>query len=123
MQYDTLCMFVFVWCLITLELDFIYLCFSTLHLSYSAVYNKFGRSFVVLFPYLFLYKDCFVFHETLDTHIVRVYVSLVLQYSLPMPKGGRQGVLQNPILREDQLPKKMLHPKKKKSPLPVSCFF
>lgn len=35
------------------------------------------------------------------------------KYSLPLPKGGRQGATENPILREDQLPKKMLRPKKK----------
>ncbi|MCO5600061.1 hypothetical protein L7F22_054169 [Adiantum nelumboides] len=35
------------------------------------------------------------------------------KYSLPLPKGGRQGVSENPILREDQLPKKMLRSKKK----------
>ncbi|KAH7446006.1 hypothetical protein KP509_01G032400 [Ceratopteris richardii] len=35
------------------------------------------------------------------------------KYSLPLPKGGRQGVLENPILREDQLPKKLIYPKKK----------
>eukprot|EP00897_Mesotaenium_endlicherianum_P001720 jgi/Mesen1/1576/ME000134S00696 len=27
------------------------------------------------------------------------------RYSLPMPKGGREGALVNPVLREDQLPK------------------
>eukprot|EP00250_Pteridium_aquilinum_P003035 c13365_g1_i1 orf=115-1974(+) len=37
------------------------------------------------------------------------------KYSLPLPKGGRQGVTENPILREDQLPQKMLRPKKKVS--------
>eukprot|EP00246_Nothoceros_aenigmaticus_P014076 TRINITY_DN5184_c0_g1_i1.p1 TRINITY_DN5184_c0_g1~~TRINITY_DN5184_c0_g1_i1.p1 ORF type:complete len:169 (+),score=18.36 TRINITY_DN5184_c0_g1_i1:3-509(+) len=36
------------------------------------------------------------------------------KYSLPLPKGGREGVLQNPILREDQLPRKLLNPKIKK---------
>ncbi|KAI5069949.1 hypothetical protein GOP47_0014292 [Adiantum capillus-veneris] len=37
------------------------------------------------------------------------------KYSLPLPKGGREGVSENPILREDQLPKKMLNRKKKAS--------
>ncbi|EFJ06773.1 hypothetical protein SELMODRAFT_134745 [Selaginella moellendorffii] len=34
------------------------------------------------------------------------------RYSLPLPKGGREGAAQNPILREDQLPHRILHPKK-----------
>ncbi|KAG0561888.1 hypothetical protein KC19_9G100800 [Ceratodon purpureus] len=37
------------------------------------------------------------------------------RYSLPLPKGGRVGAAQNPILREDQLPHRVLHPKQKKS--------
>ncbi|XP_024369020.1 RNA-binding NOB1-like protein [Physcomitrium patens] len=37
------------------------------------------------------------------------------RYSLPMPKGGRIGAAQNPILREDQLPHRVLYPKQKKS--------
>lgn len=37
------------------------------------------------------------------------------RYSIPLPKGGRQGMAENPILREDQLPQKMLRPKKKVS--------
>ncbi|KAL9255835.1 RNA-binding NOB1-like protein [Drosera capensis] len=36
------------------------------------------------------------------------------RFSLPLPQGGRDGVSKNPILREDQLPHKMLHPKMKK---------
>ncbi|GAB2212278.1 hypothetical protein Droror1_Dr00025630 [Drosera rotundifolia] len=36
------------------------------------------------------------------------------RFSLPLPKGGRDAVSKNPILREDQLPHKMLHPKRKK---------
>lgn len=35
------------------------------------------------------------------------------KYSLPMPKGGRSGILENPVLREDQLPHKLLYPNKK----------
>ncbi|KAG6548360.1 hypothetical protein Mapa_010139 [Marchantia paleacea] len=35
------------------------------------------------------------------------------RYSLPLPKGGREGALKNPILREDQLPSK---PRKVKKP-------
>ncbi|BFI04742.1 RNA-binding protein NOB1 [Marchantia polymorpha subsp. ruderalis] len=35
------------------------------------------------------------------------------RYSLPLPKGGREGALKNPILREDQLPAK---PRKAKKP-------
>lgn len=37
------------------------------------------------------------------------------RYSLPQPKGGRDAVTKNPILREDQLPHKLLYPKTKKS--------
>jgi len=37
------------------------------------------------------------------------------RYSLPQPKGGRDAVTRNPILREDQLPHKLLYPKTKKS--------
>ncbi|KAM0880263.1 hypothetical protein ACQ4PT_033720 [Festuca glaucescens] len=37
------------------------------------------------------------------------------KFSLPMPQGGRSAVINNPILREDQLPSKVLHPKSKKS--------
>lgn len=39
----------------------------------------------------------------------------LLQYSLPLPKGGREGALKNPILREDQLPRKLINPKSKKA--------
>jgi len=37
-----------------------------------------------------------------------------VQYSLPLPKGGREGAATNPILREDQLPHRLLYPKAKK---------
>ncbi len=37
-----------------------------------------------------------------------------MQYSLPLPKGGREGAATNPILREDQLPHRLLYPKTKK---------
>nr|AGT16183.1 hypothetical protein SHCRBa_107_M24_F_220 [Saccharum hybrid cultivar R570] len=37
------------------------------------------------------------------------------KFSLPMPQGGRDAITKNPILREDQLPQKVLHPKSKKS--------
>ncbi|CAD6252179.1 unnamed protein product [Miscanthus lutarioriparius] len=37
------------------------------------------------------------------------------KFSLPMPQGGRAAITKNPILREDQLPQKVLHPKVKKS--------
>ncbi|XP_010441284.1 PREDICTED: RNA-binding protein NOB1-like [Camelina sativa] len=36
------------------------------------------------------------------------------QYSIPMPKGGREAITKNLVLREDQLPQKLLHPKTKK---------
>ncbi|KAJ6821884.1 RNA-binding protein NOB1 [Iris pallida] len=35
------------------------------------------------------------------------------KFSLPMPQGGREAVTKNPILREDQLPHKLLYPKAK----------
>ncbi|KAJ8768461.1 hypothetical protein K2173_021614 [Erythroxylum novogranatense] len=36
------------------------------------------------------------------------------KFSLPLPQGGRNAIAKNPILREDQLPQKFLHPKTKK---------
>ncbi|CAL9168039.1 unnamed protein product [Musa hybrid cultivar] len=36
------------------------------------------------------------------------------KFSLPLPKGGREAVAKNLILREDQLPHKLLYPKSKK---------
>ncbi|KAG9441193.1 hypothetical protein H6P81_017047 [Aristolochia fimbriata] len=36
------------------------------------------------------------------------------KFSLPMPQGGRDAITKNPILREDQLPHKVLYPKNKK---------
>ncbi|KAL4565525.1 hypothetical protein LXL04_029623 [Taraxacum kok-saghyz] len=36
------------------------------------------------------------------------------KFSLPLPQGGRDAITKNPILREDQLPQKFLHPKNKK---------
>ncbi|KAL3684673.1 hypothetical protein R1sor_002695 [Riccia sorocarpa] len=41
------------------------------------------------------------------------------RYSLPMPKGGREGAVLNPILREDQLPAK---PRKVKKPGEFEAF-
>lgn len=38
------------------------------------------------------------------------------KFSLPMPQGGRDAITKNPILREDQLPHKLLYPKTKKKP-------
>lgn len=47
-----------------------------------------------------------------------------LQFSLPLPQGGRNAITKNPVLREDQLPQKYLHPKtKKKANKPVSFQF
>ncbi|PQQ04421.1 uncharacterized protein Pyn_39020 [Prunus yedoensis var. nudiflora] len=37
-----------------------------------------------------------------------------LQFSLPLPQGGRDAITKNLVLREDQLPQKFLHPKTKK---------
>lgn len=37
------------------------------------------------------------------------------KYSLTLPKGGRDAVTKNPILREDQLPHKVLYPKTRKN--------
>ncbi|KAJ0974248.1 hypothetical protein J5N97_016213 [Dioscorea zingiberensis] len=36
------------------------------------------------------------------------------KFSLPLPQGGRDAITKNPILREDQLPHKLLYPKTKK---------
>ncbi|GLJ36547.1 hypothetical protein SUGI_0734430 [Cryptomeria japonica] len=36
------------------------------------------------------------------------------RYSIPLPKGGREAITKNPILREDQLAHKILYPKDKK---------
>ncbi|XP_021280895.1 RNA-binding protein NOB1 [Herrania umbratica] len=36
------------------------------------------------------------------------------KFSLPLPQGGRDGITKNLILREDQLPQKLLYPKTKK---------
>lgn len=44
-----------------------------------------------------------------------------LQYSLPLPQGGRDAITKNPILREDQLPQKFLYPKTKKKNNKVRC--
>ncbi|KAG7544105.1 NOB1 zinc finger-like superfamily [Arabidopsis thaliana x Arabidopsis arenosa] len=46
------------------------------------------------------------------------------QYSIPMPKGGREAITKNLILREDQLPQKFLHPRtKKKASKPGDEYF
>ncbi|CAA0406719.1 unnamed protein product [Arabidopsis thaliana] len=46
------------------------------------------------------------------------------QYSIPMPKGGREAITKNLILREDQLPQKLLHPRtKKKASKPGDEYF
>ncbi|CBI34688.3 unnamed protein product, partial [Vitis vinifera] len=46
------------------------------------------------------------------------------KFSLPLPRGGRDAITKNPILREDQLPHKLLHPKtKKKANKPGDEFF
>lgn len=47
----------------------------------------------------------------------------LLQYSLPLPQGGRDAITKNPILREDQLPQKFLYPKTKKKNKQVYCHF
>ncbi|KAG0461999.1 hypothetical protein HPP92_020475 [Vanilla planifolia] len=38
------------------------------------------------------------------------------KYSIPLPQGGRDAITKNLILREDQLPRKLLYPKIKKKP-------
>ncbi|XP_077241822.1 RNA-binding NOB1-like protein [Tasmannia lanceolata] len=38
------------------------------------------------------------------------------KFSLPLPQGGRDAITKNLILREDQLPNKLLYPKLKKKP-------
>ena len=53
-----------------------------------------------------------------------VLVCGMLQFSLPLPQGGRDAITKNPILREDQLPQKFLYPKtKKKNKQVVSKLF
>ena len=58
-----------------------------------------------------------------------MYVSLTfgcLQFSLPLPQGGRDAITKNLILREDQLPQKFLYPKTKKKvnkQVNISLFF
>lgn len=44
-----------------------------------------------------------------------------LQFSLPLPQGGRDAVSKNVILREDQLPQKFLYPKTKKKSTKQVC--
>ncbi|KAD6453511.1 hypothetical protein R6Q59_015382 [Mikania micrantha] len=45
------------------------------------------------------------------------------KFSLPLPQGGRDAITKNPILREDQLPHKFLHPKTKKKNKHVDDIF
>ncbi|KAI3756442.1 hypothetical protein L1987_56262 [Smallanthus sonchifolius] len=45
------------------------------------------------------------------------------KFSLPLPQGGRDAITKNPILREDQLPHKFLHPKTKKKNKEVDDIF
>lgn len=47
-----------------------------------------------------------------------------MQFSLPLPQGGRDAIAKNLILREDQLPQKFLYPKtKKKTNKEVGCLY
>jgi len=62
----------------------------------------------------------------LDTHIYSfmTFTWLDVQFSLPLPQGGRDAATKNPILREDQLPQRVLYPKtKKKTSKQVVCIF
>ncbi|OAY83800.1 RNA-binding protein NOB1 [Ananas comosus] len=43
-----------------------------------------------------------------------ITVIFYAQFSLPLPQGGREAITKNLILREDQLPHKLLYPKSKK---------
>ncbi|KAK9067977.1 hypothetical protein SSX86_012088 [Deinandra increscens subsp. villosa] len=45
------------------------------------------------------------------------------KFSLPLPQGGRDAITKNPVLREDQLPKKFLHPRTKKKNKEVDDIF
>jgi RNA-binding protein NOB1 len=45
---------------------------------------------------------------------VYVLTFALVQFSLPLPQGGRDAIIKNMILREDQLPQKFLYPKTKK---------
>jgi len=60
----------------------------------------------------------------LDIHIYffMTFTWLDVQFSLPLPQGGRDAVTKNLILREDQLPHRVLYPKtKKKTGKQVVC--
>ena len=46
--------------------------------------------------------------------ICKCAFSFYVQFSLPLPQGGRDAITKNLVLREDQLPQKFLHPKTKK---------
>lgn len=64
-------------------------------------------------PELFYRADYLIPENAGD--VVCNCLPVCLQFSLPMPQGGRDAITKNPILREDQLPQKVLHPKSKKS--------
>lgn len=76
-------------------------------------------------PIIFSSNSSMVVHKAQILQIyIYIYMWLTLgcmQFSLPLPRGGRDAITKNPILREDQLPHKLLHPKtKKKANKPVS---
>ncbi|XP_039058909.1 uncharacterized protein LOC120202560 [Hibiscus syriacus] len=50
-------------------------------------------------------------HQELDSELQN---TCCVQFSLPLPQGGRDAITKNLILREDQLPQKLLYPKTKK---------
>jgi len=52
-----------------------------------------------------------------------IFQRLYVQFSLPLPQGGRDAVTKNVILREDQLPQRVLHPKTRKKANKVICVF
>lgn len=60
--------------------------------------------------------SCFVYFwchfGALCLHVFKTFG--FVQFSLPLPQGGRDAISKNLILREDQLPQKYLYPKNKK---------
>lgn len=69
--------------------------------------------------FMISYISCVLY----DVYMIALLVCCPLQFSLPLPQGGRDAITKNPILREDQLPQKFLYPKKKNNKQVVSIFY
>jgi hypothetical protein len=71
-----------------------------------------------------IFSFCFVFWSLAGYLHVYLLTFALVQFSLPLPQGGRDAIAKNLILREDQLPQKFLYPKtKKKANKQVSFLF